>query len=346
MNRSQARSMCVPASLLALVLFSIVNLYGSGRQATPQAKAANSGQKITIEGVIIKRDADTLTVSDAKGGSTVVALTNNTVVKEKKSNPFRRGRNYAVTQLLHGLSVEVTGKHNAAGQLVADEVKLKDDDLRVTNSMEVRVQPIETRLAEVETKMIQSEQNAQRLSGQVDEVSAIARAARSAAKAAQDTGDSANVAAKDAARQGIEAAREGARANERISSLDDFDVKSNSAVRFALGSATLTKEAKQQLDTLAATAKNEKGYMLEVTGFASAEGDEAANERLSQRRADAVVRYLTENQQIPLRRLVTPFGFGAKQPVADNASLDGRKQNRRVEIKVLVNKGMTGPVSK
>ena len=343
MNRSQARLMRVAASLLPLVLFSIINLYGSGRQATPQAKPANSGQKITIEGVIIKRDADSLTVSDAKGGSTVVALTDSTVVKEKKSNPFRGSRKYTVTQLLHGLSVEVTGKHNATGQLVAEEIKLRDDDLRVTSSMEVRVQPIETRLAEVETKMVQSEQNAQRLSGQVDEVSAIAKAARNAAKAAQDTGDAANVAAKDAARQGIEAARESARAaNERISSLDDFDVKSTSAVRFALGSASLTKEAKLELDTLAKAAKNEKGYMLEVTGFASAEGDEAANERLSQRRADAVVRYLTENQQIPLRRLVTPFGFGAKQPVADNASLDGRKQNRRVEIRVLVNKGMAG----
>jgi outer membrane protein OmpA-like peptidoglycan-associated protein len=347
MNQSHARLMRVPASLLPLVLFSIANLYGSGRQATPQAKPANSGQKITIEGIIIKRDADTLTVSDTHGGSTVVALTNSTTVKEKKSNPFRRGRNYAVTQLLHGLSVEVTGRHNAAGQLVAEEVKLKDDDLRLTNSMEVRVYPLETRLAEVETKMAQSEQNAQRLSGQVDEVSAIAKAARSAAKAAQDTGDAANVAAKDAARQGIDAARESARAaNERISSLDDFAVKSTSAVHFALGSASLTKESKQQLDTLAQAAKNEKGYMLEVTGYASAEGDEAANERLSQRRADAVIRYLTENQQIPLRRLVTPFGFGAKQPVADNASLEGRKQNRRVEIKVLVNKGMTGSVSK
>ena len=76
------------------------------------------------------------------------------------------------------------------------------------------------------------------------------------------------------------------------------------------------------------------------------EGDAAANERLSERRADAVVRYLTENCSIPLRRLVTPFGFGAKQPVADNSTLDGRKQNRRVEVKILVNKGLTGQIAK
>ena len=199
----------------------------------------------------------------------------------------------------------------------------------------------------METKLVQSEQNAQRLSGQVEEVTSIAKAARSAAKAAQDTGDAAKQAAADAAREGTEAARAtGRAANERISSLDDYDVKSTTAVRFALGSATLTKEAQGQLDTLAAAAKNEKGYMIEVTGFASSEGDAAANERLSERRADAVVRYLTENHAIPLRRLVTPFGFGAKQPVADNATLDGRKQNRRVEVKILVNKGLVGQTIK
>ena len=133
------------------------------------------------------------------------------------------------------------------------------------------------------------------MSGQIDEVSSIAKAARSAAKAAQDTGDQANVAAKDAARQGIDAANAAGAtaraANDRISALDDFDVKSATTVLFALDSSTLSKDAQAQLDGLAETAKNEKGYMLEITGFASSDGDPAVNERLSQRRADAVVRY-------------------------------------------------------
>ena len=86
--------------------------------------------------------------------------------------------------------------------------------------------------------------------------------------------------------------------------------------------------------------------MIEVAGFASSDGDPALNERLSQRRADAVVRYLTENHAIPLRRLVTPFGFGEKNPVADNATREGRQQNRRVEVKILVNQGLAGQVGK
>lgn len=346
MNTKPNHSWIYPA-LIAFILLSLAASAPGQNPPTAQDKASISGQKLSEEGVILKRDADTITLRDARGANLVVMLTNSTEVKEKKSNPFRRGRNYATTQLLRGLSVEVTGRKNAAGQLVADEVKIKDSDLRFASSVETRVDPIETRLTDVETKLVQSEQNAQRLSGQVDEVSAIAKAARSAAKAAQDTGDAANVAAKDAAREGIEAAKATSRAaNERISALDDFDVKSTATVNFALDSANLSQEAKTKLDALAGAAKNEKGYMIEVAGYASSEGDAAANERLSQRRADAVVRYLTENQGIPLRRLVTPYGFGATQPIADNASLEGRKQNRRVEIKILVNKGLASPIAK
>jgi len=328
------------ALLLSVALLPGVVLHASAPQAA-------SGQKTTTQGVIVKRDADTLTVRNAQGSDLLVTLTDATAVKEKKSNPFRAGRNYATTQLMRGLNIEVTGRSDAANKIVADQIRIKDSDFRYASSLETRVEPVETRLTEVETKLVQSEQNAQRLSGQVEEVSTIAKAARSAAKAAQDTGDSAKQAAADAAREGTEAARAtGRAANERISSLDDFDVKSTTPVRFAIGSASLSKEAKAELDTLATAAKNEKGYMIEVTGYASSDGDPVANERLSERRADAVVRYLTENHAIPLRRLVTPFGFGAKQPVADNATLDGRKQNRRVEVRILVNKGLVGQTIK
>lgn len=342
------RRLLLPA---ILTFFALTVLPGA--QAWAQAsgsKPAVSGQKVTLEGVVLKRDADTLTVRDSLGKNVTVELSNTTQVKEKKSNPFRSSKNYAMTQLVRGLNVEIVGKQDSGGKIVADEIKLKDDDLRYASSVETRVDPIETKLVEVEAKLVQSEQNAQRMSGQIEEVSSIAKAARSAAKAAQDTGDQANAAARDAARQGVEAANAAnatARAaNDRISALDDFDVKSTTTVLFALDSSVLSKEAKAQLDTLAAAAKTEKGYMLEITGFASAEGDAMINERLSQNRADAVVRYLTENHQIPLRRLVTPFGFGAKNPIADNSTLEGRKQNRRVEVKLLVNKALGTQIGK
>jgi outer membrane protein OmpA-like peptidoglycan-associated protein len=96
------------------------------------------------------------------------------------------------------------------------------------------------------------------------------------------------------------------------------------------------------LDEIAEQAKTERGFVIEVSGFASADGSEALNRRLSQSRADAVVRYLAENHMIPLRRIITPFGYGESQPVAENTTREGREQNRRVEVKILVNRGLTG----
>jgi OOP family OmpA-OmpF porin len=105
----------------------------------------------------------------------------------------------------------------------------------------------------------------------------------------------------------------------------------------------LSREDKAELDKCAEQAKGEKGYVIEVAGFASSDGDEALNRRLSQRRADAVIQYLAYNYSIPLRRFVMPMGYGEKQPVADNHTRAGRKENRRVEVTILVSKGITAP---
>src|ERR671926_510763 len=85
---------------------------------------------------------------------------------------------------------------------------------------------------------------------------------------------------------------------------------------------------------------NAKGYVLEVSGYADSRGSVNLNRQLSQRRADAVIRYLVENHNIPLRRIVTPYGYGESNAVADNATREGREQNRRVEVKVLVSRGL------
>jgi outer membrane protein OmpA-like peptidoglycan-associated protein len=102
----------------------------------------------------------------------------------------------------------------------------------------------------------------------------------------------------------------------------------------------LSPEGKQNLDQAAATALTMKGYILEVTGFASADGDARSNKALSERRARAVIDYLVETHNIPLRRISTSYGFGELQAVADNTTREGRAQNRRVEVKVLVSRGI------
>ena len=155
---------------------------------------------------------------------------------------------------------------------------------------------------------------------------AISNAAKGGAKAAQDTAD--------AAVEGVNAT------NQRISALDDYVVQSKSTVNFRVNSFRLSPEAKAELDNVAATAQTLKGYVLEVTGYASSDGDPKKNKVLSQRRAQAVITYLIDNHDIPLRRIGQSYGYGENKAIADNSTREGRAQNRRVEVKVLVSRGL------
>lgn len=289
------------------------------------------GQKTKVSGVIVKREADSFIVRDLNGGDVLVTLSGVTKVEEKKANPFRRARNYNTTLLLRGLTVEIEGRGDSNGALMAEKVKFTDDALVVARNVETRVIPVEGRVGEAETRLTQAEANAQRLSGQIEELSAISNAAKGGARAAQESAD--------AAIAGVEATNK--RMETWFSSLDDYEAKRGITVNFKVNKFDLMPEAKLILDEIATQAKTERGYMIEVMGFASADGDEDKNRLLSQKRADSVVRYLAENHMIPLRRIITPFGYGAAQPVADNLSKEGREQNRRVEVKILVNRGIT-----
>lgn len=308
--------------------------------SAPAAASTPTGEKTKIEGVIVKREGDTITLRDPRGTDTAVAISNNTQVKEKKGNFFRKSKTYTMSQLQRGLYIEAEGRRNSAGAFQAEKIRFKEDYLKMAASVETLVVPVEARVAATETRLSESEKNAQRLSGQIQEVSAISTAARGAAKTAQDSADQANVSIKQTA----EVARSGIRVtNERISSLDDYEVKESAVVNFDNGSASLSAEAKTALDKVAEEAGRQKGFVIEIMGFASSDGDTEFNKRLSQKRADAVVQYLAENHSVPLRRIVMPLGLGEAKPVGDNNTREGRKQNRRVEVKVLVSKGITQP---
>jgi outer membrane protein OmpA-like peptidoglycan-associated protein len=242
---------------------------------------------------------------------------------------LRGGTNYAQTSILRGLNVEVEGRGNGTGELAAEKIRFNETDMRTARAVESRAAPLEERASNTESKLSQVEANAQRLSGQLEELQAVSNAARGGAKAAQATAD--------AAVAGVNAT------NERISALDDYQPQDTAAVNFKSGSAVLSPESKAALDQIASKAMNAKGYVLEVSGYADSRGSINLNRQLSQRRADAVIRYLVESHSIPLRRIITPFGYGELNPVAENDTKEGRAQNRRVEIKLLVNKGLTSP---
>src|SRR5215204_445557 len=294
-------------------------------QSGGNTRTVASGQKMKIKGVVTSRQADTFVVQDANGVSTTVTLTNATSVKTS-GGFLRGGSNYGVTAILRGLNLEVEGRGDGTN-LVAEKVRFKEGDLRTARTVEANVTPVENRVGAAESRIGEVEQNATRLSGQLDELAAVSNAARGGAKAAQETADMAVA--------GVSAT------NERISALDDYQAQNSQSIQFKVGSAVLSPEAKQQLDQVAQQASGAKGYVLQVSGFASADGSTEANRRLSQRRAETVIRYLVENHNIPLRRIITPYGYGEAQPVADNTTREGREQNRRVEVQVLVNRGLT-----
>jgi len=306
--------------MLAISLLTVSASLAIAQDTTPTAGARSvvSGQKMKIKGVVVRRDSDTFVVRDINGVDTTVALDDRTSVKTK-GGFLRSGTNYGVTNILRGLNLEVEGRGDASGNLLAEKVRFNESDLRVARAVESRAAPLETKVSEVE-------QNAQRLSGQLDELAAVANTAKGGARAAQETAD--------AAVSGVNLT------NERISALDDYTPQTVLAVNFRSGSAVLSPDSKTKLDEIATKALNAKGYVLEVTGFADATGSVARNRALSQRRADNVIRYLVENHRIPLRRIITPYGFGETNPVAENTTRDGRAQNRRVEVKLLVNKGL------
>jgi outer membrane protein OmpA-like peptidoglycan-associated protein len=334
-------SIVITALSLVMALPALSQEAGASKSlsAITELVRLTAGQSAVFQGAIVKRGPDGFTLRDFNGSLVQVALSNSTVIKERKSNPFRGARNYGVTELLPGLKVEVKGNGGSSGELEANEIRFTQDDLRLANIMEARVIPVEERLSSGETRLTRTEENAQRLSGQVSEISSVSNAARSSAKAAQETADNALESAKQANEAALNAKTGVRAANDRITALDDFEAKTSLIVNFKVSNSVISTEGKAQLDKFAQEAKNQRGYIIEVAGFASADGDEASNRVLSQRRADAVIRYLAENHGIPLRRFITPFGYGEKMPLGDNQTRDGRSQNRRVEIRILVNKG-------
>ncbi|CAN5780493.1 hypothetical protein BH24ACI3_BH24ACI3_15270 [soil metagenome] len=302
--------------LSAIALAMMIGVMGVVAQDA-QTRNLVVGQKYKINGVIVsKEDDNTMIIRDSVGVDTRVVVAPNASVK---NNATFGGNTYPTASLVRGLNLEVEGRGDTIGNLAATKVRFDRSNLLTAQSIDARVGPAEERLTA-------AEQNAQRVSGQIDELMAVSNAARGGAAAAQDTAD--------AAVAGVNAT------NQRINALDEYVVQSSETVNFRVNSAVLSPEAKAQLDEVAASSMTLRGYVIEVTGFASAEGNSRANKNLSERRAKAVTDYLVMTHNIPLRRIGNAFGYGTLQPVADNSTREGREANRRVEVKLLVSRGL------
>jgi len=128
----------------------------------------------------------------------------------------------------------------------------------------------------------------------------------------------------------------------RFTALAEYDVKGEATVKFDAGSNKISAEDQEELKNLAQTATRLKGYIIEVTGYADSSGSAAMNTKLSEDRAKAVIAFLMQQGNVPVRHIVAPGAMGEYGAVAPNETKAGRAENRRVVVKVLVNKGIAG----
>jgi outer membrane protein OmpA-like peptidoglycan-associated protein len=297
-------------------------------------KAIPNGEKEKISGTIQGRDGETMRVRTDDNSVVIVDLTDSTKVQLKSGLFHMSKKAMDVTSLVPGLRVEAQGKGNEQGQLVAEKVTFDPNSYKASRAIDTRVSPLESRAGQLEGRAGQLEGRAGQLEGRAGQLET--KTGQLSDQQKQDEQQVAQVKTDaDKANQGVQDV------NGRVNSLDDYTEKAKATVYFKFGSAKLSEDAKKDLDDLVQKTKNLKGYMIEIAGFTDTTGSAEANERLSAQRAAAVTRYLQEGD-VPLRRILAPAGLGESHSVADNKTVDGRKLNRRVEVKVLVNQTLEG----
>jgi outer membrane protein OmpA-like peptidoglycan-associated protein len=299
----------------------------------PQINPFPAGKKAKkFRGVVSKRDNDTFLMGETMGGpQTVVRLTPSTGVKSHKRSAFRGSKEYGATYILRGLRLEVDGVGNDQGEIVADKIRFDEQDLRTAQALKSTLDLVE---AETNAKLKAQQEEQERQARQIEETAATANAARAEAQAAAGAAKKAQQTADYA--------------NNRINGLDDFDPIRTITVNFVTNSSTLGPKAKQTIDEAAEWVRaqpDRRGWVLAVIGFADTTGNTARNRVLSEKRANSVIYYLVTKHKLPLNKLVQPFGYGDLEAVADNETAAGRAQNRRVEIRLMKNKGISGSVS-
>jgi outer membrane protein OmpA-like peptidoglycan-associated protein len=172
-----------------------------------------------------------------------------------------------------------------------------------------------------------------------DRAQAGIKQAQGAADTANQNAQSASKSAGDAENAATQAVHRADSLESVVKGLDEYKPVADVSVTFGFDKAVLTREDREQLDSFAAQLTASKGYILEVTGGTDSAGSAQYNYELSQRRADAVVQYLASKYGIPAHRFYL-IGIGKDKQVAPNTTAAGRKQNRRVEVRLLSNAGL------
>ncbi len=297
----------------------------------PNARTFTAGEKSKLQGVIVSHQGDTLKVRGDDDSIGTIDLTNTTKIELKKS--FGRHTAMNLDSLVPGLRVEVQGRGSDKGDLMAEKVTFDPNSMKASRQIDTRVAPIEARegnlenrTGTLENRTGQIENRQGQLEGQEKQTQQQVGQVQTQVGQVKTEADQANQGVTDV--------------NGRVSDLDSYDTKYSEVVYFRVNSSVLSPDDKKKLDDLAQKAIGEKGYMVEVAGYADKTGNAAVNQELSEKRAHAVIQYLEEQGNIPIHRILAPAGMGTTHEAAANNTAQGRKLNRRVEVRVLVSKGI------
>src|SRR6266403_5387188 len=299
-------------SLMALFLFASVSAFGANTE---------------VKGMILSRTGETLIVKTADGNTTVV-LTDDTTTKDDRGLFGLDKQRMSNVVLIPGLKVDVDGTSDDQNRVVAKTITVDGDDLESAEMIQAGLHPT----AEQVTANVQA---IERNRGDI--------AANRVQLAAHKENIETNQENMVTNRQNIEKNLSNIEANtKRFTALSEYDVKGAATVKFKVGSSSISVPDPEELKKLAETSKGLAGYIVEVTGYADSTGGAEINTKLSEDRAKAVITCLMQQGNVPIRHIVAPGAMGEYGAAAPNETKAGRAENRRVEVKVLVNKGIAG----
>src|SRR5215510_7898478 len=169
----------------------------------PSYRPVPSGAKMKFQGVVTDRNAETFTIRDRSRTDYQVLITDNTSVKTF-GGFLKGGKKYPVTDIMRGLIVEVEGRGDQQGQIVADKIRFRESDMRAAVTTDTRVGPVE--------------ESQRKMADQMDELYAVAQEVRNQVAVVNQRVDA---------------------IDQRVSDLDNYDVQESTAVTFRVNSAVL-----------------------------------------------------------------------------------------------------------
>jgi OOP family OmpA-OmpF porin len=301
----------IAVSVLALCLLTL----GSGV----------AQDKVKGQGVITGKSGDNLTLDTDEDVSITLVVTPDTKIYHSVGLGGRR-KQVGQDVLIPGLKLKYWGTGDPS-RVSVDQIYFDRDDLSLAKVIQAGLNPTAQQTA------VHAQQIA------TGKAAIEANQAAIAASAQEIEANKQRIAANQSNLD--EVARS---TSERFSQLGEYSVRDQTTVYFESGDYAISDAHKQALAALAKEAldNGNKAYLIQVSAFADSSGQAASNQELSKDRAEAVVAYLIQECGVPVGRIVSPGALGETNPAASNESKEGRSQNRRAEVKLLINKGISG----